>query len=377
MNVRPPVSKNNRSGFYKSALRLTHADITFFILPLLMANLVAGTLAQSSMGIYDAQNMFFSAFVTWAGPIPLPGGYTLLGIFTTSLFLKFILRSSWHRSKTGIILAHLGALVLLIGGLLTALSAREGYMIIPEGAQTPYIYDYHIRELFIFENDQLKHALAFDRLQPSKHLSLDLPFTTTVIDRCLNCDIGNREDAAAGNETPRDMARFMALAEAEPARENEENISGVSFNISGADQDDNGLYIAFEAMPNPIEISASGKSYKIIFGKQQRLLPFSIELIDFREEKHPGSMMAKSFSSDVIVHDGDLEWPSKISMNEPLRYKGYSFFQSSFDQGESGEITILSVVENKGQAFPYIGTLIIAAGLLLHLVMVLSRRQKP
>ena len=85
--------------------------------------------------------------------------------------------------------------------------------------------------------------------------------------------------------------------------------------------------------------------------------------------------MAKSYHSDVIVNDGDINWETRIEMNKPLRYKGYTFFQSSFDQSEEGEITILSVVKNEGWLFPYIGTIILAIGLLLHIILTFNRRR--
>jgi cytochrome c biogenesis protein ResB len=122
-------------------------------------------------------------------------------------------------------------------------------------------------------------------------------------------------------------------------------------------------------MPQPIELTKDKETYGIILGKVQRQLPFQIALKDFKRETYPGLDKAKAYSSDVIVHDGDIEWPAKIEMNAPLRYKGYTFFQSSFEQNDKGEMTVLSVVENRGRLFPYIGTFIIAAGLLLHILL--------
>ena len=63
-------------------------------------------------------------------------------------------------------------------------------------------------------------------------------------------------------------------------------------------------------------------------------------------------------------------------MNQPLRYKGYSFYQSSFDQRANTEVTVLNVVQNKGRLFPYIATLIIFIGIVLHLIIHLQLRQK-
>ncbi|SVA41121.1 uncharacterized protein METZ01_LOCUS93975, partial [marine metagenome] len=56
-----------------------------------------------------------------------------------------------------------------------------------------------------------------------------------------------------------------------------------------------------------------------------------------------------------------------IQMNEPLRYKGYTFFQSSFIEGPEGETTVLAVVKNYGRLFPYISSIIMCIGLLFHL----------
>ena len=58
-----------------------------------------------------------------------------------------------------------------------------------------------------------------------------------------------------------------------------------------------------------------------------------------------------------------------IKMNEPLRYKNYTFYQSSFIEEESGETSVFAVVENYGRLFPYISSIIMCFGLLLHLII--------
>jgi len=373
-------NKKDKNPLHRFSLRLTNADITFFILPLIMLNLIAGTLAQHSMGLYAAQKMFFSSFITWIGPVPLPGGYILIGLFTLSLLLKFILRSSWHLNKTGIILSHLGVLIILIGGLFTALTAREGYMVIAENTQTPYVYDYHQRELFIFENDQLKQTIPFQDIQTEQTLNLG-SFKLKILSRCENCKIIKREDAhdkLSGLE-PQSLASFMALESQTPEKEPEENLSGISFELQSSSLPDlSGFYIAFESMPKPITLQAEGTDYKLIFGKKQTRLPFSLHLNDFTKKTYPGSFMAQAYSSDIIVKDNDLEWPVTIEMNKPLRYKGYTFYQSSFQQSAESEVSILSVVQNQGQIYPYIGTVVLAIGLIAHIIIMRKRvSEKP
>ena len=56
-------------------------------------------------------------------------------------------------------------------------------------------------------------------------------------------------------------------------------------------------------------------------------------------------------------------------MNEPLRYKGYTFYQSSFIETPDGETSVLAAVKNYGRMFPYISSIIMCIGLLIHLFM--------
>ncbi len=355
------------------AAKLARADTAFWLLPMLMALLVAGTLAQKSMGLYAAQEKFFASFFFFAGPVPLPGGYTLLGLLSFSLLLKFLLHSDWHLRKAGINLAHAGVLVILFGGLATSLTAREGYIVIPEGEQGEYVYDYHLRQLYIFENDALKKTVDFGDLD--KEIS-GLPFEIKTVNTCANCSIVNRADAKTPAEKPQGMARFMALEPQAASPEPEADIAGVTFTLRGL-KNGNGTHIAFEGMPQPIVLRHMGKTYKIIFGKQQRLLPFALRLEKFTKETYPGTDAARAYSSALTIRDSGLDWPALIEMNKPLRHKGYTFYQSSFEQTPKITATILAVVENRGRLLPYIGTAIIAAGLLLHLLIALQRKEVP
>lgn len=172
------------------------------------------------------------------------------------------------------------------------------------------------------------------------------------------------------------MAAFMALTPKPVDKQPEANLSGFSFTLEGLGGDQDGLYIAFEAMPKPIIVEKDGREYKLIYGKAQRQLPFALKLVDFKKENYPGMSMAKGYSSAIEVIDGAVRWNALIEMNAPLRYKGYTFFQSSFDQNEQGEATVLTVVENKGRLFPYIGTFVVALGLLLHIFIIFRRKRR-
>lgn len=65
-------------------------------------------------------------------------------------------------------------------------------------------------------------------------------------------------------------------------------------------------------------------------------LPFEVELKDFRIE-HYKTGQPKSFESDLVIHDPDLEEPIEqtIAVNHPLIHKGLTIYQASFQDGGS------------------------------------------
>lgn len=65
-------------------------------------------------------------------------------------------------------------------------------------------------------------------------------------------------------------------------------------------------------------------------------LPFTVEVEAFRIEHYPNGQ-PKSFESDLVIHDEDMEAPLRqtIGVNHPLIYKGYAIYQASFSDGGS------------------------------------------
>ena len=115
-------------------------------------------------------------------------------------------------------------------------------------------------------------------------------------------------------------------------------------------------------------------SVGVTYGSIVHNLPFSIKLNDFQIERYPGSKSPSSFASEVILSDpaNQVNKPFRIFMNNILKYKGYRFFQSSFDQDEMG--TILSVnYDAPGTTLTYIGYFLMTLGMALTLF---SRRSK-
>ena len=119
----------------------------------------------------------------------------------------------------------------------------------------------------------------------------------------------------------------------------------------------------------------AGQNSYVKFFKQDRVyalgylnktyeLGFDLKLIDFRLKKYQGDAKAKSYESEVQFEDQ----VKVISMNKPLKHKGWTFYQSSFEEGKEGEepvVSILSVNRDPGRPLKYTGSLLIVLGIAL------------
>jgi len=359
--------------------RLAQPSTVFYTLIWLMILLVVGTIAQKYIGLYRAQEMFFFSTILWLGPVPLPGGLTTMAFFTLSLLAKMLFASLWTPQKAGSLITHLGALLLLGGSLLTFIHAQEGNMVIAEGEQANYFSDYHQRELVIENQDTGAKiaAFAWESLDKGKPLSSpDIPsLKIEIVKKCKNCAIFPRQDAEDSpiRNALRGMAQRMDIAPQPLEKEDELNSSAIQFRLSGASPEKNGIHFSADFIDKSPWVEIDNKTYNIALRKARTYLPFSIQLLDFEKQVHPGTRTARSYQSEIILIDGESEWRSLIRMNEPMRYKGYTFYQSSFIERGGEEATVLAVVKNAGRMFPYIASIVMCIGLLIHMAIALPR----
>jgi len=116
--------------------------------------------------------------------------------------------------------------------------------------------------------------------------------------------------------------------------------------------------------PTTTEFELNGLNFSLSYGPIFYKTPFQIHLKDFQLETYPGSMSPSSFASEVEVIDGNKITPYRIFMNNILDYKGYRFFQASYEEDESG--TILSVNHDFwGTLITYIGYFFMMLGMIL------------
>ncbi len=119
------------------------------------------------------------------------------------------------------------------------------------------------------------------------------------------------------------------------------------------------------------------RNISISYGSKPITLPFSIYLRDFQLERYAGSMSPSSYASEITLQDpqNGVNMDYRIFMNHVLDYKGYRFFQSSYDGDEMG--TILSVnYDWLGTSITYIGYILMFLGMGVAFFGAKSRFQK-
>jgi hypothetical protein len=100
--------------------------------------------------------------------------------------------------------------------------------------------------------------------------------------------------------------------------------------------------------------------------------------MEFTHEKYKGTDIPKHFASRVRLENpaSKENRETVIFMNNPLRYEGATFYQASFEQGDTA--SMLQVVRNPGWLTPYFSCVLVALGLTvqfsLHLVKFVKRR---
>ena len=363
----------NKINFKKTINLIGSPKIFVYLVIWLMFLVVIGTWAQRDYGLYIAQNKYFSSwFFLLFDLIPIPSGRLIMTLMTINLSCYFFKPNIFKQAKLGITIVHSGVILLLVGGGLTGFFSTEGSMVIEEGGNSNFTENFYLKELAVVKTSDefYDHFTIFDQpLLKVNSLLIDesLPFKIKVLDYFSNSEPTPR--LYRGDSTLKGMARNFTLKEKNNEIEFEKNIPGIIYEVYDLENKSLGIYMGYMGQPITQNININNSEYSIILRRERTYLPFDILLNDFKKVMHPGTNIAKSYSSDILLTDGGVSRKVLIQMNEPLRYKGHTFYQASFIEGNGVDTTVLAVVKNYGRLFPYISTIIMCIGLLLHMLL--------
>ena len=377
------------------SMRLTVVLLVFGML------LVFGaTLDQTNLGIWGIQHKWFKSFFVLqdiAGfPVPIfPGGYFIGGLLLINLVSAHIYRFKLAWRKTGILLTHIGLIVLLLGELLTGLGQEEYAMRLVAGEKKSYSESYRDNELVIIDatDPQTDEVVAIpekllDRGDPLQHPKL--PFRVVPKVYYPNSALSMRTpsgapNAAAEPSSPATTGIGLRVAVQPLAityKQDERNVPSAFVEIVGPEGSIGTWMVSAQPQMVPQRFDYGGRTWKIALRFTRSYKPFALTLLKFSHDRYAGTDIPKNFSSQVRLQtpDGRDDREVLIYMNNPLRYAGLTFYQASFEPGND-KVTILQVVRNPSWLLPYIACSLMTFGLLLqfgiHLVGFVQKRRGP
>ena len=398
--------------------------LTVTLLAFAIVLVFVGTIAQADEGLYVAQSHYFRQWLVVGAhlfghkvPLILPGGYLIGTLLLVNLVVAHIYRFQLTTKKIGIQLAHAGVILLLVGQLATDLLARELQMHFVEGETRKYSESAGQYELIIISGDEVT-AIPERILAAGDQLKIDsLPFTISVKSVWKNSDVNFRAPMlqnAPPLTTNGVAANFDFKNAIEVKSMDERNIPTmvVEFSTPAGSlgtwvvSDWIGDAALVEAVRNtyapmglemaqkiaaqlivPQTIEVNGKKFTFTLRPARVYHPYSLTLLKATHTVYPGTDIPKDFRSRVLIDNPQTgeKREVEISMNHPLRYGGYTYYQYQMTAGEAvvkagqAQSSVLQVVRNPSWLTPYIGCAMVGVGLIIqflyHLIGFVSKRK--
>ena len=298
------------------------------------------------------------------------------------------------RRKAGIVLLHAGVVILMLSELFTSVLAEEGQMTIFEGQRINYVEDNRSAELAIIDASDPERddvvVVPQSLLAKGGTIRLEgLPFDVQVDSSQVfkNAELAPLKGGESNHATQGAGLRMMAQNRAENSGvDTSSRVDLPAAYVTFKDRGSNASLgtwltsVRYTMEKGAQMLHAGGKDYRIALRFKRTYKPYSVYLAQFKFDRYAGTDTPKDYSSYVRVEDAErnVTRVARIWMNNPLRYRGDTLYQSSFD-AETEKGTVLQVVDNAGWMAPYVACMIVAVGLIgqfqLHLLEFLRKRR--
>ena len=281
------------------------------------------------------------------------------------------------KRKAGIVLLHLGIVGLMANELFVNATNEEQRMTIEEGETASQAIDIRSTELAIIDTSDAE----FDEIIaiPQRKLVTDqtivdeqLPFHVKVVQFLKNSDIRPVQDPSRNLATQGIGIRNEAFA-IPPANgtDMDQVADFASAYVELTDKGTSkslGTYLVSQLVDvsRTDTVNVQGKPYRISLRFKTEYKPISMKLLDVEAEYYLATETPRNFSSQVVLSDSvnGATFEKKIWMNNPLRFAGETFYQTSYGRKPSGkEYTVLQVVKNRGWMIPYVCCMFTVIGL--------------
>lgn len=373
------MSNGSNGNGARAAGWLISPKLTVICLAFLMVLTFWGTVYQVDHGLHAAQERFYNSWLILVGGfVPFPGTQLVLAVLLVNLACYLAQLVVQHRIKFGILVIHLGILMLLLGGAITRHFGVESQLTLEEGGTSNVSASYHEWELAVWKQQGAVRevsAVDADRLRPGDVLPFgDLGLTVEVEQFHRNCRAFQATSPLTN--APLNGMGITSLQPARPAKEPAQNIAGCIVKVTAAGAAPVRVLLFGEDVA-PRGFDLRDGHYHLALRHRRHPLPFVVTLLDFVREMHPGTETAKSFSSKVEVSGAGGERTMTISMNKPLRDRGFTLYQASYREAPDGrQWSTFAVARNYGRLIPYVATGVVVFGMLWHFVAMLVKRAR-
>jgi hypothetical protein len=286
------------------------------------------------------------------------------------------LELSWR--KAGLWIVHAGLILLVVGEFVTGGFQVDGRMAIEEGQTANYVEIPRQVELAIVDTTDP----AFDDVYGISEAALGrggvvavkgTPLSVRIVRYERNVQFVRRPPALQPIAT-QGVGTDVAVVPLPPVTSDEqEDQSAAVVEVLAGGGRSLGTWLASNAIQASQKFEHEGRTFTIALRPRREYLPYSLTLQKFRHDVYAGTTIPKNFSSLVRLQNPARSENREvlIYMNQPLRYDGKAFYQASF--GKNDTLSILQVVSNPGWILPYLSTVLVTLGLLVHFGISLRR----
>jgi ABC-type transport system involved in cytochrome c biogenesis permease subunit len=305
-----------------------------------------------------------------------------------------------HRG--GNVLIHLAVGLLMVGQFAFGDRQVEERMTILQGETTNMVCRTDEVELAVITPSDGKDRVTAisDRLLQARTGGApitidDLPFTIRVVDYFRNSDVVGVGPVAPNRATAGAGKKWLASGRPpEGGASSQTNIASAYVQLmersSGRDL---GTYLVSQFLNDQSQVfggsapdvfdtvAVDGRDWNLGLRFRREYKPYSVTLEEVRRINYSASDTPRDYSSYVTFTDlatGEQLRGQRIWMNNPVRYRGETFYQSSYSEmdagnGEKTKLTGLQVVENAGWLVPYVACVLAFWGMLAHFGMTFLR----
>ncbi len=340
-----------------------------------------GTLEQINTGIYDVQKKYFeSVFLIHelfgVIPVPLPGAYLVMALLAVNLTLGGIVRAGKRPSQWGVLVCHAGILLLVVGAAVQYEFSVSGNLRLFEGEQSSEFESYYEWEIAIADasgaGPYTEYIIPDDRFmdlmgggtRTFRHPALPFDITLDAVYRNSMPRPADPADQTGGR-----VVDGFVLASMPPETQAERNAAGAYVRIQPEDGEPiEGILWGFSQHPLTLELDEA--LWVVDLRKRRFQMPFTVALDNFTHEVHPGTRMPRKYESEVRKIENGIEHAMTISMNAPLRHRGYTLYQASWGPLDAGPgeplFSVFAVVNNPADQWPLYATIVMTLGLAVH-----------